>query len=347
MSGREDIRNLLSEAAKFYAAKDYERSTNLYSEVNAMHDALTGESSADYLFLYGKSLYQLALSQSEVFGGDEGEQDGAQGDDDAGSDEEEKSGENKQLYQFSDVVAEGEVPEGDNNGDEAPQEDEEEEEEEEKDGDDHGEEEEPQEEQASDFENAWEMLELARSIYEKTQPQDQEILEKLCETYSILGEISLETENFTQATQDLTRCLELRKQAYGDKDPTHRLIIESHYKLFLALELDPTQDAQSQEQLEKAIQLLQARIQAGKAEKDEEGLLEELKLKLKELKTSQQALDALNKASVAQLKEALICGKTSVDKPASINDLTSMVKKRKPKSQSNQDLDSTLKKQKK
>ncbi|SCU83462.1 LAME_0C05270g1_1 [Lachancea meyersii CBS 8951] len=338
MSVKEEIRGLLSEAAKFYAAKDYETSTNLYSEANAMYDASTGQSNADYLFLYGKSLYQLALSQSEVFGGeDDGQEEQQDEDTESGEDENDKD---QQLYQFSETLAEGDGveengKEGENSGEEEGEVGEEGE-----GPEDEGDSQTNDQTQTSDFENAWEVLELARAHYEK-QAQDQEILEKLSETYSILGEISLETENFPQAAHDLTRCLELRKKAYSGEDPTHRLIIESHYKLFLALELDPAQSAQSQEQLEAAVQLLDARIKDKKGEKDDEGLLEELKLKLKELKSSAQSLEALKQASVAQIKEALT-GTTNSNKPAAVNDLTSMVKKRKPK----QDRDQSSKKHK-
>ncbi|CUS21188.1 LAQU0S02e07998g1_1 [Lachancea quebecensis] len=332
MGSREEIKHLLAEAAKFYAAKDYEKSTNLYSEVNALHDALTGTSSADYLFLYGKSLYQLALSQSEVFGKDEE----PVGDEDD-SDEEESSKKNE-LYQFSEALAEG---------DEAEKEDGAQQENEEVGGElpcgnEHEEgHDEDQEEEPSEFENAWEILELARSVYEK-QPEETETLRKLSETYDILGEISLETENFPQAKQDFEKCLELRQTIYGPDDATHRLIIESYYKLSLVLEFDPNDAKACQENLRKAVELLGARIKEKGAEEGDDGLLEELKLKLKELKTTEASLNVIKQQSVAQIKEALGMPLGSQSESTAVNDLTSMVKKRKSKSEK----DTASKKQK-
>jgi len=44
-----------------------------------------------------------------------------------------------------------------------------------------------------DFNAAWEVLELARSIYEKGKDQDDQIKLKLADTYIALGDVSLET----------------------------------------------------------------------------------------------------------------------------------------------------------
>ncbi|SCU91269.1 LADA_0F09010g1_1 [Lachancea dasiensis] len=312
MSGNSEVKRLLGEAAKFYAAKDYEKSTNLYSEVNALHDALKGESNADYLFLYGKSLYQLALSQSDVFGGEQDEEEGEDADDEG------HDSKKKELYQFSAAVAEGE--DADLQPSEEPGQDEGAQDalKEQEDDD-----EQPEMAQTSDFESAWELLELARSLYEK-QSEGPATIEKLSETYDILGEISLETENFPQAKQDFAKSLELRLKAYAGEDPAHRLIIESHYKLSLALEFDPSESTQCQQELEKAIALLELRIKDGKAEKDDQGLLEELKLKFKELKLTEESLETIKQQSMAQIKSVL-------SGTAPVNDLTSMVKKRKPK----------------
>lgn len=44
-----------------------------------------------------------------------------------------------------------------------------------------------------DFNAAWEVLELARAIYEKGQDENDETKMKLAETYIALGDVSLET----------------------------------------------------------------------------------------------------------------------------------------------------------
>lgn len=55
------------------------------------------------------------------------------------------------------------------------------------------EEEEEDGEPEDDFNAAWEVLDLARAIYEKQQEDDDEIKLKLAETYIYLGDVSLET----------------------------------------------------------------------------------------------------------------------------------------------------------
>lgn len=68
----------------------------------------------------------------------------------------------------------------------ASKEDEEESDDEDGEGDDEGEPE-------DDFNAAWEVLDLARALYEKQQEESDEIKLKLAETYITLGDVSLET----------------------------------------------------------------------------------------------------------------------------------------------------------
>ena len=44
-----------------------------------------------------------------------------------------------------------------------------------------------------DFQSAWEILDLARAIYEKREDMDDEATLRLAETYIYLGDVSLET----------------------------------------------------------------------------------------------------------------------------------------------------------
>lgn len=63
-------------------------------------------------------------------------------------------------------------------------------------GGEHEEEEEEEEdmgEPEDDFNAAWEVLDLARAIYENQKDEDEEIMLKLADTYIALGDISLET----------------------------------------------------------------------------------------------------------------------------------------------------------
>ncbi|SCV04069.1 LAMI_0H13168g1_1 [Lachancea mirantina] len=318
------LESLLQEAAKFYAAKDYEASTDLYSELNELYYALRDENNADYMYLYGKSLYQLAMSKSEVFAVDPTEGDVEEEDDDEGD-----ATAKKNLFQFNETLAEGDGP-----GDE--KESKQEEEEEDGANDDAGPNEEEEintAEPRDDFESAWEILELTRAMF-KSQGSNPENVQKLSETLDLLGEISLETANFAQAVDDFRECLQLRENVYGAEDPTHRLIIESHYKLSLALEFDPTQTESCKMHLKSAAELLDKRIQDNRAEDGDEDLVKELRLKLQDLDTTPDPLAMLKKEGLTQLKHAMAqtgAGSSSSAQTAPVNDLTAMVKKRKPK----------------
>lgn len=54
-----------------------------------------------------------------------------------------------------------------------------------------------------DFNAAWEVLELARSIYENGKDQDDEIKLKLADTYIALGDVSLETGAYRPKLQSI------------------------------------------------------------------------------------------------------------------------------------------------
>ena len=74
------------------------------------------------------------------------------------------------------------------------------------------------EDDPSNLQLSWEMLELAKMVLldqlegeasKSLSEENKTILEKrLFETFLILGEVSLENENYPQAVEDLTMCLD-------------------------------------------------------------------------------------------------------------------------------------------
>ncbi|AMD21882.1 HFR027Wp [Eremothecium sinecaudum] len=360
MAVEEDINVALQEAAKCYGIKDYESAVGYYSEANQKYEAIHGAPNADYLFLYGRSLYRNALAKSDVLGGG-----GDAATENEESEEKDEPGRNNdtetQIFQSGAEVDEEDEEQKQEGGQEVEQEDQEKKQEQEEarnepeqtddnekedaeneqdknedneedaaENNDEQDEEFPEEEEdQSDFEAAWEILELARSLYEeafKASPEDKKLQEKLSETYDVLGEISLESENFQQAAEDFQVCLEYREKLYKDDDATHRLLIESHYKIFLALEFLTDSEKQCREHLTTCVELLQARIDAGKSESDDDlELLSELKHKLKEF-------DHKGANTLVNLKNDLLhqlaTVATASGSSGKVNDLTSMVKKR-------------------
>jgi len=111
-----------------------------------------------------------------------------------------------------------------------------------KEGEDAAAQEAEDEDDPSNLQLAWEMLELAKVVFKEqlegekkaalTAEVKASVEKKLCETFLTLGEVSLENENYVQAVEDLTLCLD-RQQASLPVDA--RPIAETHYQLGVAL----------------------------------------------------------------------------------------------------------------
>ncbi|RAO71803.1 uncharacterized protein BHQ10_007815 [Talaromyces amestolkiae] len=246
--------DLVTRAAAKDAVKDYNAAAELYSQATEIQAEINGEMSvenADLLYAYGKSLYNVGVSKSDVLGskiaGGETPQETeptkkAKEPSSAGliqaaisSSTAEGSLDSKkptesanQLFQFT----------GDENFADSDSEEE---------GDGVQAEE---EEEDDDFENAFEVLDLARVLLLKKledaeqksngkgksadiPPKVRKIQERLADIYDLQAEISLEGESFVNAVSDLRAALELKETLYTFEDPS---VSECHYKLSLALE---------------------------------------------------------------------------------------------------------------
>ena len=383
MSYSTEVNQLVLDGSKLYASKDFELAAEKYGkaceEYSKEHE---GEEDGDLLFLYGKALYQNGVSKSEVLDGVEQGGSGEKQED--GDDGDAESDDKFQFYDAEPV--EGELEEGNEKAaDEADAKDKEDNAE----GDQEGEGEDDEEAQEpGDLEMAWIILDATRAVFEKklesaTKPTqfppymnsaddtiDNEyvkLLKKLSETYDILGEVSLEMENFPQSAQDLTKSLELRSELYPFESP---LMSESHYKLALALEFcveDGGQDViearqKAAKHIQLAIKSTEARNEKETDEsvkKDNEEMIGELKEKYQELikdpseQLQQEQLDIMkgilgSEAAGANAGQAIINNLTSIVKQKGegsstsgnsssaatsaskpVNDLSGLVKKRK------------------
>ncbi|KAG5359296.1 NASP-related protein [Yarrowia sp. C11] len=285
----DEIERLTALGSKAYALKNYESATETLGQACEKYSEETGEEDGYLLFLYGRALFQAGVSSSNVLGG--GETTGEV----APREEIEAPVKSSGAFQFE----------------EAPEEEEEEEEEEGKgkekaeEGD---EEEEEEEEQAqTDFEVAWEVTDLARKLYEDELATEgvsaervSEIEQQLGDVYDILGEISLESENFPQAVIDLGRSVEL-KNKHNEFQST--IMSEAHYKYSLALEFSPN-DAENKQkavdQMVLAIDSVKKRI-AMTGEKDDD-LVADLEIRLSDLRAiakGQEDFDVKKQAVMA------------------------------------------------
>ncbi|RKP29201.1 hypothetical protein METBISCDRAFT_19193 [Metschnikowia bicuspidata] len=340
---------LINEGSQAYSRKDYDLASSKYADACAALNDEQGTDSPDLLLLYGKALFQSGVSKSGVLGGAPPEE--RKSEEDEGNFEEGIAHEDAVEAEVG--QQEQEVEERHEGGNEGQ---EEEKGEEKGAGEREGQ---PAEEEHSDFEAAWDILDLARSLFEKrisaeftelktpylasdnAEPTSNYVanVKKLSEVYDLLGEVSLESENFVQAAADLESCLQLRLKLY---DPElSSMLSEVHFKLSLALEFcsdDPTLRGRAAEHVKHAIDILKARTEketeAAKA-KDNEQLLQELEERYDELrKDLEQEIREQQMNIISGILGEVTGDSSAHTKLASavqsrVNDLSSMVKKRK------------------
>ncbi|KAK4065178.1 uncharacterized protein Triagg1_8617 [Trichoderma aggressivum f. europaeum] len=261
------LADLSAKGTALYAHKKYEAAADVFSRASILQAEINGElapENAEILFHYGRSLFKVGQSKSDVLGGsapapaekktkssggasskkankaDEGEgaQEGGaeQGKDKKNEDKDDVPEGKKLFFQFT----------GDENFDESDE--------------DEGQEEGDQdEEEDDDLATAFEILELARVCYQKQLDQLREeeaqgedegkgkgkevtkedssavrhIKERLAETHDCLAEISLENERYPNAIEDGRTSLNYKVELYPEES---EIIAEAHYKLSLALE---------------------------------------------------------------------------------------------------------------
>lgn len=271
--------DLTAQATLKYSIKDYNAAAELYSEATELQAELNGEMSpanADLLYAYGRCLYHVAVSQSDVLGskvaGEQPAQQSRKSRSKATNGESSASGAvdaqdriaEEIVTQVIEEKAGGKEPAnatsteerpyfqftGDENFDDSE-------------GDEDGEGSNAEgaevEEEEDDFVNAYEVLDLARILLlrrleeiqvteEKgktiTESEDvKQIKERLADTHDLQAEISLEGERFPIAVEDLKAALALKQELFS-KDSS--LIAEAHYKLSLALEFSSVTQQKSE-----------------------------------------------------------------------------------------------------
>lgn len=122
------------------------------------------------------------------------------------------------------------------------------------------------EENADDVSNlqlAWEMLELAKVIYLKDEDKAAKL--RAADAYLKLGEVSLETEQYTQSISDFTECLNIQKSVL---EPDDRSLAETHYQLGLAYSFNKEYD-QSIDSYRAAVKVMESKIESLQKKLDE------------------------------------------------------------------------------
>lgn len=269
MAQSDKLLDLTTRANLEYARKNYDDAADLYSDAVAVQAEQNGEmapENAELLFLYGKCLFQVAVSKSDVLGGRVAEEDkkkkagkiggtssfAAQetstkvesiaeevgvGAEPAKAAKEEEGAESKPYFSISGM--ENWEDEEDEDAEEAADAEAEEEE--------------------DDFATAYEILDLARVLLKKqldalhpvdgadsqgstnvkgkgpatASDTEKTIMTRMADAHDLQAEISLENEQFHNAVSDSRAALELKQELYPQESS---LVAEAHFKLSLALE---------------------------------------------------------------------------------------------------------------
>ncbi|RKF71626.1 NASP-related protein sim3 [Golovinomyces cichoracearum] len=265
-SSKISVSDLCARGRVQYGNKNFESAADLYSRATEIQAEINGEmnpENAEILFLYGRSLFKLGQSKSDVLGGAEGKKKKRKFSpkpSTAATEKEEnsKNGSKKLLDSNTpETSASNNTPEtekrslisdtkkplfqftGDENFEES-------EEDEAHAGDDREEEEDDDELAA-----AFDVLDLSRILFEKKlepfkNADNKDILvgdlpttrhnkERLADTHDLLAEISLENESlrFPSAVTDFRAALAYKQELYTEESS---VVAEAHYKLSLALE---------------------------------------------------------------------------------------------------------------
>ncbi|KAF7722105.1 hypothetical protein EC973_003685 [Apophysomyces ossiformis] len=323
------IKELLEEGNRAFSIEDYDASVIKFGEACQLLDTANGYLSpknGDAYFLYGRALLKVAIRQNSVLG--QAAQASATAVEEA--EQEQKAAATSARLQFA-----GE-----------PDLDEDEEEEEEEAAGDSAEAGANGEATADDdFETAWDILDIARVIFEKNEDEETQL--KLADVYMCLGDVSLETEKFNDALPDYRKAIEIKERLLSEDN---RQLAEVYYTYALALEFS-NESQQAPAEIDKAINVLKKRIDileaksAGKGKGKEteavpvsdgenakeiaeiKEMIPELELKKEELsnrKNTEAEADALLKSMLS----AVAPEKSSISAQTLVNDLTTLVKRK-------------------
>merc|ERR1711864_27627 len=162
-------------------------------------------------------------------------------------------------------------------------------------------------EDPSNLQQAWEMLELAKVLYTKqmesaAEDKKVDLGRRICEVFLHLGEVSLENENYDQAVEDLSQCLD-KRQASLPSDS--RSIAETHYQLGVAKGFSGKIE-EAETSLNSAVSVLETRVVNLRKMESSENLkkeISELQELIKEIKEKVVDHQEMKTSASKKLKE--------------------------------------------
>ncbi|XP_019734450.1 histone-binding protein N1/N2-like isoform X4 [Hippocampus comes] len=114
---------------------------------------------------------------------------------------------------------------------------------------------EEEEEEVGNLQLAWEMLEVAKVIYKRKEPKEDQLM--AAQAHLRLGEVSVESGNYTQALEDFQECLSLQLKHL---DADSRLLAETHYQLGLTFTLNQ-QYKEAIDELNRSVSVIKSRLE--------------------------------------------------------------------------------------
>ncbi|KAI7907562.1 uncharacterized protein BX663DRAFT_533892 [Cokeromyces recurvatus] len=331
MSDSEQLKNtaktLIEEGKAAYDSKYYDESVSRLGEACQLLDEVNGDlapENGDAYFLYGKALLQLAIQQNSVLG-QSAQASASKVEEQLAVTKEQEVESKNPLFQLN------AIPDFSSNVED--------------DDDDDDDEEGAGENAEDDFETAWDILDVARIIFEKSE--DKETKLKLADVHLYLGDVSLETEKFNEALVDYEKAIEIKQSILKDDN---RELAEAHYKYALALEFSTEKSDQAVPELKKAVNVLKKRLEFLESDENIKGkgkemdlsqeasseikeikeLIPDIELKIEELSNRQateKEAEALLKAMLNQNNNNILTKEISASTP--VNDLTTLVKRKK------------------
>ncbi|ORZ25322.1 hypothetical protein BCR42DRAFT_340312 [Absidia repens] len=242
------IQTLLDQGNKAFEKGDYETSTVKLGEACQQLDSLNGElnlKNGDAYFLYGRALLQYAIQRNSVLGNsaqasaEEVEHQQVETNTSAENTNPRFQFDEQPVFESSETGDESSKNDSNKAGDAS---------------DDDNDDDDNEEVQEDDFETAWDVLDVARLIYEKSEDEDGKM--KLADVLLCLGDVSLETEKFDEALPDFEKAIEIKRSILKDDN---RQLAEAHYKYALALELSTKAPQLALSELQKAQRVLKNR----------------------------------------------------------------------------------------
>merc|ERR1739838_1012003 len=281
--------DLFAQGKRHLFVNDIKAAVESLQEASRMLAEQHGETSpecGDVYFYYGRALLDMARIESDVLGnaldgvpeGDDLENSQVENPDKMTEEEKEKvsndvdealqENTSKKSSPSDDETEEDETEDEETEGDEAEEDsamdtDAEKKDESKEKGDKDGEEDleegdkkDEEDEDVSNHQLAWEMLELAKVIYQKQADGDKAMSIKTAQVFLKLGEVGLESETYPQPIEDFQACLKIQEKHMEADD---RCLAETHYQLGVAYSFSDDFD-KSIASFSKALKIIEDRI---------------------------------------------------------------------------------------